>query len=149
MATKRFVNTTNHAFTVAGQTGAPVATPVTEVTNVVYDPRPQLIAGSGDGDAGPSSKSKVAEDPHVTITMEDIAVLSTLVPGTLGTYTWEYIQDGQLAGAAGNLIYTLANCIIGPTPRTARHRAYSEGTLTIETYWPDGQTHPLSIAVHP
>lgn len=148
MSAKRFVNTANHVFTIAGQTGTPVPTPVNEVTNVAYDPRPTLLAGSGDGDAGPSSKSKVFEDPHVVVTTEDISALSTLVPGTLGTYTWEVIRENQLAGATGNLVYTLANCIIGATPRTSRHRQYSEGTLTVETYWPDGQTHPLSIGVH-
>jgi hypothetical protein len=137
----RFMNWSNVDFQIGG-TGTP--TPIKEVTNLTINPRATLLGASGDADAGPSAKTLNYSDPQITITLEDLAILATLIPGTRGTLHATH-NDFYNGAGTGAMIYAITNCIVGDTQRGGAHRAAGTGTLTIETSMPDGQTNPIAV----
>lgn len=124
--------------------GSPI--PLLGVTDLQIDPRGQVVAGAGDADLGPSAKHLISEDPQVTVEFEHLEALRAVSPGMRGTLTAIH-NDADNEEGTGAMEYTISNCIIVNTPRGGRFRAYGTSRITIETWRPDGRTHPISITI--
>jgi hypothetical protein len=123
--------------------GTPI--PLTGVTGFDFTTNGTIIQGAGDGDLGPSSVNLVAQDPRFTADIEGLAVLTMIWPGLRGTLTFTHMSEK--GDGPGSMDYVIANCMVEDTPRSGRFRAYGTGRIQFRTFWPDGQTNPVSIMV--
>lgn len=137
----RFKNWTGLLFTPEGG-GTPI--PILGVTDCQYDPRVQLMSGAGDSDIGPSSKNVSQSDPQFTVELEHLSVLMSLSPGMRGAFQAIH-NDADNEEGTGAMMYVMAHAILGNTPRGGRFRAYGTSRITVESWWPDGRTNPVSI----
>ena len=128
----------------AGVSFTPVAgvlTPFNKIDNVDIDWGATILSYSGDADRYSTTKVNSMNDPKVSIKGSNVALLQQFSPGTTGTFAATHKDAKQAVG--GDIVYVMANCIIGTPTSSGGHAQFGTATLTIESFSLDGVTSPL------
>jgi hypothetical protein len=142
MSTKRYMNWTGVSFTPQGGT----LTAITGVSTVAIDNGGSLIKFSGDGDRFNTTVVNDFNEPSVTITTADLAIVNTWPVGTVGTVVATH-NDAKNGVGTGAITYTLTNAVLSKRPLSGAHRQFGQGTITFECFSSDGVTNPLSTTI--
>lgn len=141
-ASKRLMNFSSVGFTPAGGS----LTVITGVQSIALDPNVEVLKASGDSDYYNSFAVAVSEDPQVTITSNQAALLDGVVEGAIGALTFTLNDARSGAGVAGGAkIYAISNVIYRGASRNAQHRQLTTVSYGFDMFSADGITSPIAI----
>lgn len=143
-ATKRYMNVSNVLFTpVSGQ-----AFTMTGVTGISDDPAGTLEGFAADADRYNTTLVNNFNDPTLTVSLADVAVIAAMPVGTRGSLAYT-LNDAKNLGGVGSfaLRFVLANAVVMSNSFSAQHRTFAAGSIGFKTESADGFTNPKSYTV--
>src|ERR1700730_12544482 len=142
--TTLYLNWTHVQFTPQGS----AALVLNRVSNIQIDPGGQILKYSGDANRYKVACFNAMNEPKVTISTENLGVLSSLNPGAVGVVQAVLTDPKNGDGiGSGAIKYLLNNAVLENTPQGGQHMQFATGTATFQCFSSDGATSPISATV--
>jgi hypothetical protein len=116
---------------------------ITRVTSVSVGQGGSLIKFKGDIDIYPTIIANVDNEPHVSVTTADVAILMGISPGTSATFA-ATMKDAK-AQTGGDILFSMINAVFENADTQGQHAQFGSVTGTWQAFSSDGATNPLSF----
>ncbi len=120
-------------------------TTITRVTSITLDQGASIITFAGDNARYPQVAAVNMNNPTISLTGGDIALLWSFTGGLQGVFT--ATQKDAISASGGDIVWTTtAQTMKGTTTNSGPFSQFATATANFQCVVPDGITPPISVA---